>query len=55
MKIGDPIEFDVGDGAVLKGKITWVETDPDKEFRVRATFDVHIDSQGMVCTEGAGE
>ena len=55
MKIGDPIEFDIGDGTVLKGKVTWVETDPFKEFRIRATFDAPIDSQGMVCTEGTSE
>ena len=55
MKIGDPIEFDVGDGTILKGKITWVETDPDKEFCVRATFDAPIDGYGIVCTEGTSE
>jgi len=55
MKIGDPVEFDLGNGQVLKGTVTWMEADPFKEFRIRASFNVPIDGEQLFCTEGFSE
>lgn len=38
MKVGDPVELVFPDGTKQQGTVSWIETDPEKEFAVRFSF-----------------